>query len=173
MSEPPPETTQDITQTKRTYPVQEQNLHFLTPPGIETGRMFESMDSTDHSTTIVLRLYHLKKVILSCLLQGISTLKSAGPHAIQGKRVKVKTPLTNQAINHLAVSASITHSGQKRAEFTSLCKLLCCYKITLPPSQHRCTCSNIATLWDIVCLFLALAISDWLLPRTPLHLRAW
>ena len=57
-------------------------------------------------------------------------------------------------------------------EFTSLCKLLCCYKITLPPSQHRRTCSNIATLWETVCLFLALAISDWLLPRTPLHLRA-
>ena len=27
-------------------------------------------------------------------------------------------------------------------------------------------------LWETVCLFLALAISDWLLPRTPLHLRA-
>ena len=30
----------------------------------------------------------------------------------------------------------------------------------------------IATLWETVCLFLALAISDWLLPRTPIHLRA-
>ena len=111
-------------------------------------------------------------VYVTLLLQGISTLKSGGPHAIQGKRGKVKTPLTNQAINHLAVSASLTHSGQKRAEFTLLCKLLCCYKITLPPSQHRRTYSNIATLWETVCLFLALAILDWLLPRTPLHLRA-
>ena len=107
------------------------------------------------------------------MLQGISSLTAGGPHAIQGKRGKVKTPLTNQAINHLAVSAKGTHSCQKLAEFTSLCKLLCCYKITLPPSQHRRTCSNIATLWKTVCLFLALAILDWLLPRTPLHLRAW
>ena len=67
------------------------------------------------------------------LLQGISSLKAGGPHAIQGKREKGKTPLTNQAINHLAVSVTVTHSGQKLAEFTSLCKLLCCYKITLPP----------------------------------------
>ena len=67
------------------------------------------------------------------MLQVISSLKSAGPHAIQGKQGKVKTPLTNQAISHLAVLASVTHSGQKRAEFTSLRKLLCCYKITLPP----------------------------------------
>ena len=27
-------------------------------------------------------------------------------------------------------------------------------------------------LWETFWLFLALAISDWLLPRTPLHLRA-
>ena len=106
------------------------------------------------------------------LLQGISTLKACGPHAIQGERGKVKTPLTNLAINHLAVSVTVTHSCQKLNELTQLCKLLCCYKITLPPSQHRHTCSNIATLWDTVCLFLALAISVWLLPRTPLHLRA-
>ena len=38
-------------------------------------------------------------------------VKSAGPHAIQGKRAKVKTPLTNQAISHLTVLASVTHSG--------------------------------------------------------------
>ena len=50
--------------------------------------------------------------------------------------------------------------------------MLCCNKITLPPSQHRRTCSNIATLWETVCLFLALAISNWLLPRTQLHSRA-
>ena len=43
----------------------------------------------------------------------ISSLKAGGPHAIQGKRAKVKTktPLTNQAINHLAVSVTVTHSG--------------------------------------------------------------
>ena len=38
-------------------------------------------------------------------------------------------------------------------------------------TQHRQTCS----LWNAVgdlYLFLALAISDWLLPRSPLHLRA-
>ena len=45
------------------------------------------------------------------VLQVISSLKAGGPHAIQGKRGKVKTPFTNQAINHLAVSASVTHSG--------------------------------------------------------------
>ena len=42
--------------------------------------------------------------------KGISSLKADGPRAIQGKRGKVKTPLTNQAINHLAVSATVTHS---------------------------------------------------------------
>ena len=44
-------------------------------------------------------------------LEGISSLKSGGPHAIHGKRGKVKTPLTNQGINHLAISVSVTHSG--------------------------------------------------------------
>ena len=44
-------------------------------------------------------------------LKGISSVKAGGPHAIQGKRGKVKTPLTNQAINHLAVSGTVTHSG--------------------------------------------------------------
>ena len=28
-------------------------------------------------------------------------------------------------------------------------------------------------LWETVCLFLPLTISDWLLSRTPLHLGAW
>ena len=44
-------------------------------------------------------------------LKVISSLRAGGPHAIQGKRGKVKSPLTNQAINHLAVSATVTHSG--------------------------------------------------------------
>ena len=44
-------------------------------------------------------------------LKVISSLKADGPHAIQGKRGEVKTPLTNQAINLLAVSATATHSG--------------------------------------------------------------
>ena len=44
-------------------------------------------------------------------LQSISSLKAGGPHASQGKRGEVKTPLTNQEINHLAVTAKITHTG--------------------------------------------------------------
>ena len=62
----------------------------------------------------------------SSQLQSISILKAGGPHASEGKREEVNTPLTNQAINHLAVTAKITHSDWKFAEFTSLCKLLCC-----------------------------------------------
>ena len=57
---------------------------------------------------------------------SISVLKAGGPHASEGKRGEVKTPLTNQAINHLAVMAKITHSDWELAEFTSLFKLLCC-----------------------------------------------
>ena len=49
--------------------------------------------------------------MLRMVLYVISGLKADGPHAIQGKREKVKTPLTKQAINHLVVSASVTHSG--------------------------------------------------------------
>ena len=49
--------------------------------------------------------------VLDSPLQGISSVKAAGPHAIQGKWGMVKTPLTNQAINHLAVSGTVTHSG--------------------------------------------------------------
>ena len=37
MSGPPPETTQDRTQTKDTHPMLGQKLKFLIPPGIEPG----------------------------------------------------------------------------------------------------------------------------------------
>ena len=37
MSGPPPETTQDGSQTKDTHPVPENKLKFLTPPEIEPG----------------------------------------------------------------------------------------------------------------------------------------
>ena len=61
------------------------------------------------------------------MLQSISTLKAGGHHAIQGQRGEVKTSLTNQTINHLAVQAEIIQPDYKFTEFTSLCKLLCCY----------------------------------------------
>ena len=37
MSEPPPKTTQDRTQTKDTHPIPGLKFKFLTPPGIEPG----------------------------------------------------------------------------------------------------------------------------------------
>ena len=94
------------------------------------------------------------------------------PSCYPGKRGKVKRPLANQAINHLALTAEVTHSVYKFAEFISLCKLLCCrfpvYNTQLNIDVHVVY----ATLWEIFCLFLALAISVWLHSRSPLHLRA-
>ena len=142
----------------------------IEPYHMQQKHMQKNME-TEHLSGIS-AFHQRKKPFAIGGLQGISSLKAGGPHATQGQRGKVKTPLTNQAINHLAMSATVTHSGQKLAEFTSVCKLLCCYKIALPPSQHKRTCSNIERLWETVCLFLALAIQDWLLPRTPLHTRA-
>ena len=55
---PPPETTQDRTQTKDTHPIPGQKLKFLTPPGIEhRAAGLEGRDSTDHATaTDILKL---------------------------------------------------------------------------------------------------------------------
>ena len=94
------------------------------------------------------------------------------PHASEGKQGEVKTPLTSQAINHLAVTTKITHSDWKLAEFTSLCKLLCCRFLVQDTQLNIDVRVVYETLWEIFCLFLALAILDWLLPRSLLHLRA-
>ena len=90
--------------------VQSVGLLAIHRPSVQELHHISSLDPA--------RLGHELRLLF--LLYGISSLKADGPHAIQGKRGKVKAPLTNQAINHLAVSATVTHSGQKRAEFTSL-----------------------------------------------------
>ena len=105
-------------------------------------------------------------------LQSISSLTAGGLHASQGKQEEVKTPLTNQAINHLAVTAKITHSGQKFAELHSLCRLLRCRFLVYNSQLNIDAHVVYETLWETFCLFLALAISDWLLPRSQIHLRA-
>ena len=73
-------------------------------------------------------LLHNNVVQIYCPSGG--RFKAGGPHAIQGKRERLQTPFTTQAINHLAVSATVTHSSKKLAmefppwklaEFTSLC----------------------------------------------------
>ena len=51
MSGPPPNTTQDRTQTKDTHPIPGQKLKFLSPAGNRTrAAVLEGRDSTDHAT---------------------------------------------------------------------------------------------------------------------------
>ena len=66
----------------------------------------------------------------------------------------------------------VTHSDWKLAEFTSLCRLLCCRFLVYGTQLNIDTRVVYETLWEIFSLFLALAISDWLLPRSLLHLKA-
>ena len=79
-----------------------------------------------------------KRLFAAHYVQSISSLKAGGHHISQGKRGEVKTPLTNQVINH----------GENYSLWLEICRVHFAVQIAVLPfpgvkysTQHRRTCS--------------------------------